>query len=130
MNLFSMKQAVEGQIRIELVPDPFLAAMCPEKQNSSAKVKHPYIAIVAQPGREYEAGSGIFTTPVEIEVHAKKEMSPEEIDTIVARIAVQLAAAQQRGDYGLLFNGEQPTQFVSDTIRKRVFMVTIIGAVA
>ncbi len=125
----SPKEAAENTIRAELCLDSFLAALAPEKQNSDGKVSHPFIAVVATPGQEYAVGGGIWNIPVAIEVHWRKETPAEQLDQIVSRIYAQLTAAQARGDYGVVFQGEPATSFVGDTIRKRIVNVTLIAAV-
>jgi hypothetical protein len=125
----SPKEAAENQIRSELCKDSALAALVPTKQNADTPAPVPRIAVVASPGTEYATQSGIWNIPVAVEMHWRKETPAEQLDSIVSRIYAQLLAAQARGDYGLIFQGEPATSFVGDTIRKRIVNVTLIAAV-
>jgi hypothetical protein len=38
-----------------------------------------------------------------------------------------LAYAQAQGNYGVILDGEQPTQFVAETVRKRIVAARLLA---
>ena len=126
----SLKELCEAQIIEELIQqDVTLAALLPAKQNSEIKQSFPYIAVVCTVGKEISPGALIHTITLNVEVYFKHPAGPPEaLDDICARIIAVLRIAQQRGDYGLILDGEQGSSFVSDTVRKRTVTGRIIAA--
>jgi hypothetical protein len=126
----SIKERAELTIIGELAVDPVLKALCPKKQNSDGKPRTPSIAVTATVGKEYEVGSGIFriAATVEFRFDVKKDGgSGDALDNAVSKARELLAAAQGRGEYGLIFEGEGQS-FTGDTLRVRTLNLTLIGA--
>ena len=126
----SLKEICEAQILEELSQqDTTLAGLFPNKQSTENKLSFPHIAVVCTVGKEVSPGALIHNITLAVEVHFKHPISqPEELDDVCARIIAALRLAQARGDYGLILDGEQSAQFVSDTVRKRVIQGRIIAA--
>lgn len=123
------KLATEKQVANDLRADVFLRTLFPVTQNEDTKVKHPYIVIVATPTSEVVVGSGLWNISVSIEVHWRKDMPSDKLDDIVTRIISRMRDVQQSQQYAVSFNGEPITQFINDTIRKRIVNLSIIAAV-
>ena len=124
----SLKERAEITLISELGGNRLLKSLIPKKQNDDSRAKFPRIAVVATVGREISPQAKIFNITGAIEVQCKYPYEPaDDIDAIMQAIADQMAAAQSRGTYAVTLDGEQPTQFVSDTIRKRVLQVRLIA---
>lgn len=126
----SLKERCEAQIISELVASPTLAALFPKRQNSDSKPKMPRIAVSVTIGREVSPQSGIFnaTGVAEFYFDASRGQTGEQLDLVVDQAGIRLGLAQGRGEYGLILDGEQPMQFVSETIRKRVIAFRLIAS--
>lgn len=124
----TLKERAEAQIIAELVQDRSLRAIFPKKQNEDGKQKLPRLAVVATVGKEISPGAGLFNLTVAIEVYFKYPAdNVADLDRIVQKIRSALAFAQARGDYGVILDGEQPTQFVGETIRKRIVAARLLA---
>lgn len=125
----SLKERCEQQLINELSCDPVLRKLFPKRQASSGKPRHPYIAVVATPGREISPQSKLWNVSAAIEFYfdASKGQDGSALDDALRRCDVQMGIAQARGAYGVIRDGEQPMQFVSDTIRKRVYALRLIA---
>lgn len=117
------------QIIAELVEDPYLRELVPVKQNEDAKPKMPYIAVATTVGKEISPGANIFNIAVSIEFFFdfKRDQTGASLDNAVNRANAQIEIALLRDDYGIIQNGEQPVQFVNDTVRKRVISLGLIA---
>lgn len=124
----SLKQRAEAQIIAEIITDPEIMAIIPKKQNEESKLKFPYISVTASVGREVSPGANLFNITVSIEVNFKHPAdNVSALDVIVQKIKDRLSIAQGRGEYGIILDGEQATQFVTDTIRRRPVQVRLIA---
>ena len=124
----TLKERAEAQIIADLVSDKALRALFPKKQNEDGKQKLPRLAVVATVGKEISPGAGLFNLTVAIEVYFKYPAdNAEDLDRVVSKVSSALAFAQAAGNYGVILDGEQPTQFVSDTIRKRVVAARLLA---
>jgi hypothetical protein len=124
----SLKERAEAQLIAELVQDKLLRALFPRKQNEDGKTKLPRLAVVAIVGKEISPQSGLFNMSVAVEVYFKYPAdNAADLDRIIRKIHDRLAVAQASGNYGVILDGEQPTQFVADTIRKRVYAARILA---
>jgi hypothetical protein len=124
----SLKERAEAQIISELVVDRSLRALLPKKQNEDAKVKLPRLAVVVSVGKEISPQAGLFNLSASIEVYFKYPAgNVADLDRIISKIMDRLTVAQARGEYGLTLDGEQPTQFISDTVRKRGVALRMIA---
>lgn len=126
----SLKQRCEQQIIAEICSDPAVRALLPRFQDQDGRPKKPYVAVVASPGQEISPGANLSEIPVAVEFYfdSKREgQSGAGLDDVVNRADIALSLAQARGDYGMIKNGEQATQFVDDTTRKRILSLTLIA---
>ena len=125
----SLKERCEAQLIRELSCDPALKALCPRKQNSSGKPKMPRIAVVVTPGKEISPGANLFNLSAVIEFYfdAARDQTGASLDVSVAKCEAALKAAQARGEYGIILDGEQPQQIISDTIRMRPLALRLIA---
>lgn len=126
----SLKERCEAQIISELCLSRPLSALFPKKQNSDSKPKMPRISVGVTIGREISPQSGIFsaTGVVEFYFDSSRGQTGAQLDLVVEAAGIQLGRAQARGEYGLILDGEQPMQFVSETIRKRVIAFRLIAS--
>jgi hypothetical protein len=126
----SFKERAEATIIGELVCNPILRDLLPKTQNQDSRPKHPYIAVVVTKGKEISPGAGIFFASGEVGFYfdTKKGQTGESLDMACRAAEDQLREALLRGDYGMAIDGEQPIQYISDTIRKRVISFRLIAS--
>lgn len=126
----SLKERCEAQLISELIVSPILRDLLPKRQASDAKAKHPRIAVVATPGREISPGARLYNISGSVDLYfdsSREGQKAEQMDVAASRIEECLSVAQARGDYGLIIDGEQPMQTISDHIRKRSFAFRLIA---
>lgn len=124
----SIKERAESQIISELVQDRSLRALFPKKQNEDGKQKLPRLAVVVAVGKEISPGAAIYTMTASVEVYFKyPDDNSAGLDRIMRKIADRLAYAQAQGNYGIILDGEQATQFAGDTIRKRAYQARLLA---
>jgi len=126
----SLKEKCETQIITQLNADSELSALLPKKQNDDSHPAHPYIAVSATVGKEISPEANIYEIAIAIEIFFDTKQSGqtgEALDNIAKLINGQLAVIQSAGDYGVIRDGEQAMQFVSDTIRKRIIACRLIA---
>lgn len=126
----SLKERIEAQLISELNCDKALRDLMPVRQNQDSKPKVPYISVAVTLGKEISPGAGIFNASGAITFHfepTREGQGNDVMDASVRKAFTALSAAQARGQYGLIIDGEQPVMFDSDTIRRRTIALRIIA---